>query len=64
MPLYPISIFQGENDGEGMCFVMYFKLSEGYSKELPHTSQSPQTPEVLKKDNRDRDRYKDSTDED
>ncbi|XP_062106738.1 uncharacterized protein LOC133818067 isoform X3 [Humulus lupulus] len=35
VPLYPVSIFQGENDGEGMCFVMYFKLSEGYSKELP-----------------------------
>ncbi|CAD5176157.1 unnamed protein product [Musa acuminata subsp. malaccensis] len=35
VPLYPATIFQSENDGEGMCFVLYFRLSEGYSKELP-----------------------------
>jgi hypothetical protein len=35
VPLYPVNIFQNEYDGEGMCYVLYFKLSENYEKELP-----------------------------
>ncbi|CAD5193873.1 unnamed protein product [Musa acuminata subsp. malaccensis] len=35
IPLYPATIFQSETDGEGISFVLYFRLSEGYSKELP-----------------------------
>ncbi|KAJ6689045.1 hypothetical protein OIU85_005454 [Salix viminalis] len=35
IPLYPATIFQSEIDGEGANFVLYFKLSDSYSKELP-----------------------------
>lgn len=37
VPLYPATFFQNEFDGEGMNFVLYFRLSESYTKELaPH----------------------------
>ncbi|KAL9401134.1 hypothetical protein Peur_004983 [Populus x canadensis] len=35
IPLYPAAIFQSETDGEGANFVLFFKLSDSYSKELP-----------------------------
>ncbi|XP_010491084.1 PREDICTED: uncharacterized protein LOC104768745 isoform X1 [Camelina sativa] len=35
IPLYPTAIFQGESDGEGMNIILYFKLNDNYSKELP-----------------------------
>ncbi|PHT94113.1 hypothetical protein T459_01995 [Capsicum annuum] len=35
IPLYPLTIFQNEYDGEGMSFVLYFRLANNYSKEMP-----------------------------
>ncbi|KAK8665653.1 hypothetical protein V6N13_005815 [Hibiscus sabdariffa] len=35
VPLYPPALFHSEIDGEGMSFVLYFKLSDRYLKELP-----------------------------
>ncbi|XP_071691033.1 protein ENHANCED DISEASE RESISTANCE 2-like isoform X2 [Rutidosis leptorrhynchoides] len=34
IPLYPASFFKSEIDGEGISFVLYFKLSDDYSKKL------------------------------
>lgn len=34
IPLYPATIFQGETDGEGISYVLYFQLSESFSNEL------------------------------
>ncbi|CAA6659053.1 unnamed protein product [Spirodela intermedia] len=35
IPLYPTSFFQSNTDGEGMSFVLYFRLSESFSKDSP-----------------------------
>ncbi|XP_020241553.1 uncharacterized protein LOC109819952 isoform X2 [Asparagus officinalis] len=39
VPFYHATIFQNETDGEGMSIVLYFRLSESYSKELPANFQ-------------------------
>ncbi|XP_047957735.1 uncharacterized protein LOC125203440 [Salvia hispanica] len=33
IPLYPATIFQGETDGEGISYVLYFQLSETFANE-------------------------------
>ena len=39
MPLYPAALFQNEVDGEGINIVMYFKINEHFSKEVPSNFQ-------------------------
>ncbi|XP_031121401.1 uncharacterized protein LOC116024609 [Ipomoea triloba] len=39
IPLYPATLFQNETDGEGISFVLYFRLSDSYAKELPYHFQ-------------------------
>ncbi|KAK9682461.1 hypothetical protein RND81_10G075400 [Saponaria officinalis] len=39
IPLYPASVFHREFDGEGMNVVLYFRLSENFSNDLPRNFQ-------------------------
>lgn len=39
IPLYPAALFQSEADGEGINIVMYYKINENFTKELPSSFQ-------------------------
>ncbi|KAJ8424822.1 hypothetical protein Cgig2_013017 [Carnegiea gigantea] len=39
IPLYPAALFQSEADGEGINIVMYYKINDSFTKELPSSFQ-------------------------